>query len=256
MTASVAAPPLLEVRGATKDFGGLRVLRGVDLAIGAGELRCIIGPNGCGKTTLFNVITGAFPPDTGRVLFRGEDITGEPPHRIARLGIGRKFQVPGIYPTLSVAENLEVPRVGRPGVRRLRRARSPSTGVAPSMSALLRELGLGGETLRPAGTLAHGLKQWCEIAMLESAQSQLLLLDEPTAGMSVAETAATVELIRRLQTERGTAVLVIEHDMSFVRALGCPVVVMLRGTVLIEGSYGEVHEHPDVRQAYLGQATP
>ena len=254
MTANVVTPPLLEVRGVTKDFGGLHVLRGVDLTIGSGELRCIIGPNGCGKTTLFNVITGTLAPDAGRVLFRGEDITGEPPHLIARRGIGRKFQVPGIYPTLSVAENLEVARLGRRAAARIWATLAAAPSDATPTSRLLRQFGLDREALRPAGTLAHGLKQWCEIAMLESAEAQLLLLDEPTAGMSAAETTATVELIRRLQRERAAAVLVIEHDMSFVRALGCPVVVMIRGTVLFEGSYDQVHAHPEVREAYLGHA--
>jgi ABC-type uncharacterized transport system ATPase subunit len=244
--------PLLEVRGVTKDFGGLQVLRGVDLAIGPRELRCIIGPNGCGKTTLFNVITGAFPPGAGRVMFRGQDITGLPPHLIARRGIGRKFQVPGIYPTLSVAENLEVPLVARFKAGGLWVLLAARARTAPRMSWLLQRFGLARQAQRAAGTLAHGLKQWCEIAMLESAEAQLLLLDEPTAGMSAAETAATVELIRRLQSERGAAVMVIEHDMNFVRALGCPVVVMIRGTVRFAGNYEEVQAHPEVREAYLG----
>jgi ABC-type uncharacterized transport system ATPase subunit len=245
-------PPLLEVRGVAKDFGGLQVLRGVDLAIGPGELRCIIGPNGCGKTTLFNVITGAFRPDAGRVVFRGEDITGAPPHLIARRGIGRKFQVPGIYPTLSVAENLEVPLVSRHPATNLGAMLAAAASTAPRMRRLLQRFGLTREALRPAGTLAHGLKQWCEVAMLESAEAQLLLLDEPTAGMSAAETAATVEIIRRLQSELDATVIVIEHDMNFVRALACPVVVMIRGTVRLAGNYDEVQAHPEVREAYLG----
>ncbi len=242
----MTASPLLAVEGVEKHFGGLRVLQGVDLRLDPGDLRCIIGPNGCGKTTLFNVITGAFPPDAGRVALDGREITGLPPHVIARGGVARKFQVPGIYPTLSVAENLEVP---------LRAARGRRSARAlQGMGELLREFGLERYRTEPAGTLAHGLKQWLEIAMLIACAPRLLLLDEPTAGMSGAETSATVALIRRIQRERGVAVLVIEHDMNFVRELDCPVVVMLRGAVLFEGTYDDVRRHPEVREAYLGQA--
>ena len=244
-------PPLLEVGGVTKRFGGLQVLRGVNLSIGAGELRCIIGPNGCGKTTLFNIITGAFPPTSGTVRFRGEDITGRPPHAISRLGIARKFQVPGIYPTLAVAENVEIPLLSRHGLAAMLRA---DARTATRLHGLLTRFRLRPHALRAAGVLPHGQKQWLEIAMLIASDAQILLLDEPTAGMSAAETSATVELIRQLQHEHGIAALVIEHDMNFVRRLACPVVVMLRGTVLFEGGYAEVQAHPEVRLAYLGHA--
>jgi ABC-type uncharacterized transport system ATPase subunit len=245
--------PLLEVRGVTKDFGGLRVLRGVDLSIGAGELRCIIGPNGCGKTTLFNIITGAFPPTSGTVRFRGEDITGRLPRLISRLGLGRKFQVPGIYPNLAVGENLEVSLTSAHSSRLLSMLQTRA-GTAERLSGLLTRFKLRDHATRAAGTLPHGLKQWLELAMLVASGAQVLLLDEPTAGMSATETAATARLIRELRQEHGVTVVVIEHDMSFVRQLACPVLVMLRGTVLFEGSYAEVQAHPQVREAYLGQA--
>jgi ABC-type uncharacterized transport system ATPase subunit len=197
------------------------------------------------------VISGAFPPSSGQVLFGGRDITGHPPHKISRLGVARKFQVPGIYPTLSVAENVEVPLVGTRG----RRARDSNAGHdSSSICALLRQFGLERYAQQPAGSLAHGLKQWLEIAMLLASEPRLILLDEPTAGMSAAETTATVELIRRIQRERGVAVLVIEHDMNFVRQLDCSVVVMLRGAVLFEGTYTQMRGHPEVREAYLGHA--
>jgi urea ABC transporter ATP-binding protein UrtD len=247
--------PLLEVRDLAKAFGGVQALTGVDLSIGAGELRCIIGPNGCGKTTLFNVISGAFRPDAGAVRFAGADITGARPHRIARLGVARKFQVPGIYPNLTVAENLEVPLVAGAGRRSplglLRRAATMASG-----RDLLARFGLAELATRPAGALAHGQKQWLEIAMLLAGEVRLLLLDEPTAGMTMGETAATADLIRSIQAERGVALLVIEHDMSFVERLDCPVVVMMRGAVVGEGSYPEVQSDPAVRAAYLGQAAP
>ncbi len=224
-------------------------MRGVTLSIGAGELRCIIGPNGCGKTTLFNVITGAFSPTSGTVWFRGAEIPHRPPHAISRLGIVRKFQVPGIYPTLAVAENLSRPGIAGPwsllrtGARAAARSRE-----------LLTRFGLRPQAARAAAALPHGQKQWLEIAMLIASEAHVLLLDEPTAGMSATETLATVALIRQLQQEHGIAALVIEHDMTFVRRLDCPVTVMLRGSVLFEGSYAQVQAHPEVREAYLGPA--
>ena len=244
---------LLEIRDVAKAFGGVHALAGVRFAMGEGELRCIIGPNGCGKTTLFNVVTGAFPPTAGRVYFRGADITGLRPHEISRLGIGRKFQVPGIYPTLTVGENLEIPlsatagRHGPLGV--LRRG-----ATASDLRGLLDRFDLAGDAAVPAGALAHGQKQWLEIAMLLAGNAHLLLLDEPTAGMTGPETLATADLIARIRAETGVAVLIIEHDMNFVRSLGCPVVVMMRGAVFREGSYEEVQRDPTVREAYLGGA--
>jgi ABC-type uncharacterized transport system ATPase subunit len=242
--------PLLEIRDVTKTFGGVRALTGVNLAIASGELLCLIGPNGCGKTTLFNTITGAFMPTSGRVLWNGKEITGLPSHRIARLGIARKFQVPGIYPSLSVVENVEIS------------AASIGTQKGPlgllfadpgPLVTRLEPFGLSAVAAAPAGSLSHGQKQWLEIAMLLAGSPRLLLLDEPTAGMTPAETAATADLIARIREESGTAVLVIEHDMHFVRRLDCPVVVMIRGAVFRRGSYAEVQADPTVREAYLGQ---
>ncbi len=234
---------MLQLRDIAKDFGGLEVLRGIDLDLNAGETRCIIGPNGCGKTTLFNIISGAFAPSAGKVIFRGMDITGRPPHLIARLGIARKFQVPGIYPTLSVAENLEAARLGI-------RFRPRSGGEA--LGEVLGRYGLAEILEQPAGTLSHGKKQWLEIAMLLCMDATLLLLDEPTAGMTAAETAATADLVKEVAARSGAAILVIEHDMSFVRQLACPVIVTLRGTVIFQGSYEQAKAQQEVRDAYLG----
>jgi ABC-type uncharacterized transport system ATPase subunit len=214
-------------------------------------LCCIIGPNGCGKTTLFNVITGTFAPSAGTVFYRGRDITGLPPHRIARFGIARKFQVPGIYQSLSVVENLEIPLAADANGPFSLLCRRP---VAGRVQSLLRRFGLADHAKRSAGTLPHGLKQWLEIATLLAGSAETVLLDEPTAGMSAAETVATAQLIQELRAEHGMTVLVIEHDMNFVRTLACPVVVMLRGAVLRRGSYAEVQADPTVREAYLGQA--
>jgi ABC-type uncharacterized transport system ATPase subunit len=248
----VKVPPLLEIRDLVKEFGGVRALAGVDLAIHPGELICLIGPNGCGKTTLFNVISGALPPTSGQVLSNGEEITRLPAHRIARLGIARKFQVPGIYPALSVVENLEIPlafSAAAAGPLRLLRAEPR----ALLLYDLLHRFGLSRVALQKSGTLPHGQKQWLEIAMLLASQPRLVLLDEPTAGMTAAETAATAGLISRLRQESGIAVLVIEHDMTFVRRLNCPIVVMIRGAVVCRGSYADVQADPIVREAYLGR---
>ena len=232
-------------------FGGVVVLNDLSISLPENALRCIIGPNGCGKTTLYNVVTGAFEPTGGRVFIGGHDVTGKQPEAIARLGVARKFQVPGIYPELSVAENLEVPLAGRSGngpwntIRDKRPRRM--------LDELLDLSGLGLKSETTVGTLAHGEKQWLEIAMLVATDAKLILLDEPTAGMSVIEKESTAELIRKLHRDLGKTVLVIEHDMTFVQLLDCPVVVMMNGTVLREGSYEQVRGDRRVIDAYLGK---
>ena len=173
---AIEMAPLLEVKGVHKNFGGVVALDGVDLALPSGDLACVIGPNGCGKTTLLNVVSGAFAPDAGKVWFRGEDITGLAPHRIARKGVCRKFQVPGIYLALTVAENLEVPLVAQAAARRWRRAPHESLGELLAMTQLAHKADTR------AAELAHGEKQWLEIGMLMAADTDLMLLDEPTAG--------------------------------------------------------------------------
>ncbi|MGI9332489.1 MAG: ABC transporter ATP-binding protein [Gammaproteobacteria bacterium] len=248
------AAPLLEVRGVSKHFGGIAALDGLSLTLEEAELKCVIGPNGCGKTTLFNVVTGAFAPGAGEVRFCGNDITGHSPHRIGRLGVSRKFQVPGIYPSLSVVENLEVALVrssasGNPFG--LLRGRSSTA----TLGEMLRRFGLVDKAGLPAGSLSHGEKQWLEMAMLVAGDARLILLDEPTAGMTVEETEATARLIKTIQSERSLTVLVIEHDMDFVRELACPVIVMIRGAILCEGSYAQIQRNPEVREAYLGEVT-
>jgi ABC-type uncharacterized transport system ATPase subunit len=235
---------LLEVAGVDKDFGGVRAADGLTLNLGDGEMLCLIGPNGCGKTTLFNLITGALKPDGGSLRFAGENLRGLEPFQIARRGVLRKFQVPGIYPDLSVAENLTVAVVGS----------GEEQGTRIDDLLVLARLGAKRDLL--AGTLSHGEKQWLEIAMVLARRPRLLLLDEPTNGMTAAETAATVELIRDLHRRFSCAVLVIEHDMGFVRDLDCPVALMVRGRIRRQGSYAELQADPLVRETYLGLETP
>jgi len=245
--------PLLKLSGIVKSFGGIVALDGVELSIESGSLTCIIGPNGCGKTTLFNVITGAFPPTAGNIWYEDRDITGLPPYKIARRGIARKFQVPGIYPSLTVAENFEAAAAARISVKRLVLG---GVGYATAAGDVFALTNLKGRALVSAAELAHGEKQWLEIGMLMTCDPKLILLDEPTAGMTVAETQRTADLILKINRERGKTILVIEHDMHFVRRLACRVIVMMRGKVFRDGTYEEAQADSEVRKAYLGEIEP
>ncbi len=245
-----AGAAMLDVRSVVKRFGGITVLNELSLSLRAGSINCIIGPNGCGKTTLFNVLTGVLSPEGGQVVFNGQDITRMASWRIAGLGMTRKFQIPGVYPELTVAENLIVPLAAAN-----RRAGMMSTLFSRSggrLAALLELCRLENKAEHKVGTLAHGEKQWLEIAMLLAVDADLILLDEPTAGMSVPETQKTAELVKRLRTDFGKTVLAIEHDMSFLRALDCHVIVMLRGRVVREGRLEDIQNDPEVIAAYLG----
>ncbi|MEJ8814527.1 ATP-binding cassette domain-containing protein [Variovorax ureilyticus] len=242
---------LLEVRSVKKHFGGVRALECIDLSLDAGRIYCIVGPNGCGKSTLLSIISGEQRPTAGSIWFAGKEITGISPSRIARMGILRKFQAPSIFPELSVAENVECAFMAkRSAIERL-----TTTRHVASLTELLRTIGLEHRAEMLAEDLAHGEKQWLEIGMLLAGDSAVLLLDEPTAGMTMRETQQTVELIRRISSDHGRTVLAIEHDMSFVAGLQCEVIALLRGKVLCTGTYAEVSSNPEVREAYLGTAS-
>lgn len=243
---------MLDIQSLTKRFGGITVLNELSLTLQAGSVNCIIGPNGCGKTTLFNVLTGRLRPEGGKVLLEGRDITGLPAWRIANLGMTRKFQIPGVYPELSVAENLIIPLAA--SNRQGRALATMFSKNSDRLGDLLELSGLSHKAEQKVETLAHGEKQWLEIAMLLAVEADLILLDEPTAGMSVPETQKTAELVKRLRSEFGKTVLVIEHDMSFVRALDCHLVVMLRGRIVREGRLQDIQTDPEVIAAYLGGA--
>ena len=233
--------PLLEARGLAVRFGGLHAVRGVDLILEPGELRCIIGPNGAGKSTLFNMVAGTLRPTEGSIRYGGQDIVGLPIHRFARLGIARKFQVPSLFAEMTALENLQVAE--HPGI--------PAGEREVRAERMLARLGLEHQGAMRAGALAHGQKQWLEIGMALMAEPKLLLLDEPTAGMTVDETRRTAELLRGFVGRLTT--VVIEHDMRFVRALACRTTVMHQGRIIADGPFEEIEADALVRDVYLGR---
>ncbi len=243
---------LLEVSGVSKTFDGFRAINGLSFAIGPAELRAIIGPNGAGKTTFMDIVTGKTRPDTGDVLWgeRSVSLVGMSEARIARAGIGRKFQRPTVFEDQSVAENLTLALKAARGPLAVLRWR-PTPASRARVAALAAEVGLEDQLHRKAGELSHGQKQWLEIGMLLASEPRLLLVDEPAAGMTLAEREATTALLRRLAETR--AVVVVEHDMEFVRRLDCKVTVLHQGAVLAEGSLDHVSANAQVIDVYLGR---
>lgn len=241
---------LLYLEGVTVSFDGFKAIDNLSLYIGDGELRCIIGPNGAGKTTMMDIITGKTRPDAGRVFF-GQTIDllklDEP--AIARIGIGRKFQKPTVIEPLTVLENLELSMSGAKRLRGLLTTRL-SGEERDRMGAVLERIGLSEQARRQAGVLAHGQKQWLEIGMLLMQEPRLLLVDEPVAGMTPAEMERTAELLKSLAGNH--SVVVVEHDMGFVRSIADQVTVLHQGRVLAEGSLEELQANPKVIEVYLG----
>ncbi|BCG81886.1 ATP-binding cassette domain-containing protein [Mesorhizobium sp. 113-3-3] len=229
---------LLQAENVGIRFGGLQALEGLNLTVCDRELCCIIGPNGAGKSTFLNLLTGTLRPTSGSVRFLGHDIAGLPLHRIARLGIARKFQIPSVFPSLSVEDNLKVARWGAP---------SPARPVGE----LLDLVALGSRAATLAGELAHGQKQWLEIGMALAIEPRLLLLDEPTAGMTPQETLATAEMLLRLKGE--FSIVAVEHDIRFVRALNCETLVLHQGRRLRSGPFHDIETDEMVRDVYLGR---
>lgn len=244
--------PLLELCGISVSFDGFWALNDLNLSLAPGELRAVIGPNGAGKTTFLDVITGKVRPIKGDVLFQGRSLVGIAEHRIARLGIGRKFQTPRVYQNLTPRRNLELAVSRRNGPLSLLFGRLDST-ACDRVQHLLEVVGLELLAHQRAGGLSHGQKQWLEIAMLVAQDPQLLLVDEPVAGLTDEETERTADLLRQLSGEH--TVLVIEHDMEFIRDLRAPVTVLHEGHVLCQGSMDEVQNDPRVIEVYLGSET-
>ena len=245
------ADTLLYLDGVSVSFDGFRALNELSLVLEAGEMRAVIGPNGAGKTTMMDVITGKTRPDTGRVVFGTDtDLTRLDEPSIAALGIGRKFQKPTVFEPHTVWDNLLLALAGDRRPRFSMWARETSA-ERQRIDAILDTTRLGDHRARRAADLSHGQKQWLEIGMLLAQEPQLLLVDEPVAGMTDAETAQTAELLREINRTR--SVVVVEHDMAFVRALGVKVTVLHEGSVLSEGSIDHVSEDPRVIEVYLGR---
>jgi urea transport system ATP-binding protein len=252
---SFPEPDILQVREVTVTFSGFTALKELNLAIERGELRVVIGPNGAGKTTLLDVITGKTKPRSGKVLFhpRGQperDLTPLTEQEVARLGIGRKFQTPNVFKSLTVLENVRLALKYPRGVLATLLAPFLQDGRA-RVQEILETVGLAPKAHCQAGILAHGEKQWLELGMLLAQDPELLLIDEPVAGMSPRESERTGDLL--LALARKHTLLVIDHDMNFVRQIATRVTVLHEGQLLSQGTVGEVQRNPKVIEVYLGQ---
>lgn len=245
--------PVLEVSALTKHYGGVHALDGVSFSIARGELLALIGPNGAGKSTCFNIVNGQIRPDSGRVRLAGRDITGLAPRHIARLGVGRTFQVATVFASMTVLENVQMALIAARGqvFGLWTAARHRGHGDA---LALLEQTGLAALAARPAATLAYGDVKRLELAMALAGDPALLLMDEPTAGMSADERQAMIALMRQLTRARGLAVLFTEHAMDVVFGHADRVVVLARGRLIADGSVEAVRDDPAVRAVYLGGA--
>jgi branched-chain amino acid transport system ATP-binding protein len=249
--------PLLHAEGLGKHFAGVHALQGVDLSIAEGHVHSVIGPNGAGKSTLMNVLTGRIVPDSGEVVFGGTRLNGMQPYAISQLGMSRVFQSPEIYPDLSVLENVAIGALAaRDGSFRLNLLRHPrrQANVFEAAAKGISSVGLSGRETSQAQHLSRGDKRRLELAICLACKPRLLLLDEPTAGMSPAETHSTVALLREISAS-GLTMLVVEHDMNVVFTLSHWITVLHQGRVIAQGAPEAIREDTAVREAYLGGAT-
>jgi branched-chain amino acid transport system ATP-binding protein len=234
--------PLIETAALTMRFGGVVAVSAVDFRLEESELRCLIGPNGAGKSTFFKCLTGQYRPSAGTVKFRGHDITGALTHDIARLGVGIKTQIPNVFNGLDVRENI-----------RIAAARGGKTRAAISrvIDEVVTRVGIAELSSRIVGRLAHGQRQLVELATVLAGEPQVILLDEPAAGMTNEETARTASIIKEIN--RTTALIVVEHDMQFVKMIARKVTVFHQGAILVEAPIAEILSNPTVRDVYLGR---
>lgn len=251
MPFAMTATPVLEVRGLSKSFGGVRAVDGVDFAVSAGELLALIGPNGAGKSTCFNMLNGQLRPDAGTVALDGRGITGLPPRQVWRLGVGRTFQITATFVSMTVRENVQMALMSHRRRMRSVFARASDLYVAEA-DALLERVAMRDQAERVCGVLAYGDLKRVELAMALANDPRLLLMDEPTAGMAPKERVQLMELAARLARERGVAVLFTEHDMDVVFANADRVIVLDRGKLIAHGTPAEVRADPRVQAVYLG----
>jgi branched-chain amino acid transport system ATP-binding protein len=242
---------MLELRGLSKSFAGFRAVTDVHLAVAEGEIAAVIGPNGAGKSTLFNLITGHLQPTSGHVLVDGRDITGVAPHRICGMGLGRSFQLTNIFPKLTVLENVRAALLAH-------RGQGPNPWSRANRlcqfeaEALLASIGLAGQARATAGTLSYGNQKQLELGIALASDPKILLLDEPTAGMSASETHETIALIERIARERRLTLLFTEHDMAVVFSIAQSIAVMHQGRLIAHGEPAAVRADAEVRRVYLG----
>ena len=241
---------LLDISNVTVSFEGFLALKELNLTLKEGELRAVIGPNGAGKTTFLDVITGKVKPTSGDVFFKGKSLIGKKEHKIARIGVGRKFQSPRIFENLTVEKNLQIAVSQYSSPFKLI-ASKPSNEKVEEVKKLLKIINLSKQSDLEAGSLSHGQKQWLEIAMLLGQKPSLMLIDEPVAGLTDEETELTADLLKSLSGEN--TVIVIDHDMEFIRRLESNVTVLNQGSVLCEGTMDQIQNDPEVIEVYLGK---
>jgi len=244
--------PVLETRGLSKSFGGVRAVSSVDLAMPKGEIRALIGPNGAGKTTFFNMLTGQLRADAGSVLFKGQRLSGLPPYTVWRRGVSRTFQITATFATLSALDNVRVARLSHAG-RTYSLLEAAARLQAEEARALLDQVGLVDQADRVAAVLAYGDLKKLELAVALANDPEVLLLDEPTAGMAPAERGALMALTERIARARGLTVLFTEHDMDVVFAVADRIMVLHQGRVIAEGRPAEVRADAQVQRVYLGE---
>ncbi len=244
---------ILGVEKVTKSFDGFLAVNGVSFSIEKGELCSIIGPNGAGKTTLFNLITGHLPLDEGKVIFNGVDTTHMHAYQICRLGVGRSFQRTNIYPRLTVFENIQAAVLAHRG-KSFNFFTPVESLYRDETEAILEKVGLQGHGMEMGGSLSYGFQKQLELGIALASEPELLLLDEPTSGMSAKETNSTIELIGRIAREKGFTLLFTEHDMAVVFSVSERILVLHQGQIIMEGSPEEVRKNPEVQKIYLGES--
>ncbi len=248
---------LLEVQGINKRFGGLQALDDVNLNVADGGVHAIIGPNGAGKSTLLNVFVGRLIPDTGSVMFNGKSLLGRQPHKINQAGVSRVFQTPEIFDELTVIENVMIPALAdRDGAFKFSpwKKMAGETEIRESAVDVLEDIGLGDKLDMTASSMSRGDKRRLEMAMGLVQKPKLLLLDEPTAGMSRADTNNTIDVLKHISNSRGVTMVIIEHDMHVVFSLADKISVLAQGTVIVEDAPENIKGNPKVQEAYLGGA--